>query len=413
MKIRSFWLALHRYVGLAMTIFLIVVGLTGSLLAFLPELDHALAPQFHVPDHGAQARSDAATLLEQAEARIPLARADAIWMGEVDLVQISMSARITPSDGKPVDLSFDQLLLNPYTGEELGRRHWGVISEGLHNLMPFVYKLHYNLALDDIGGTVLGIVALAWTLDSFVGFYLTLPTVRRSQSECERPAKAFKSRSFWSRWKPAWAVKWSASVTRINFDLHRAGGLWLWLALLVFAWSSVYMNLWESVYTPVTRALFDFHDPWSEVPKRDSPFEQPSIGWRQAQTLGDALLSKAGAEQGFHVERPISLRIDRDRGVYIYQVRSSRDIQDRNGETRVFFDANTGELRSLSLPRGQYTGNTVTSWLFALHKANVWGLPYRIFVCVLGLAIVMLSVTGVLIWLKKRRSKRAKSAPSS
>jgi uncharacterized iron-regulated membrane protein len=39
----------------------------------------------------------------------------------------------------------------------------------------------------------------------------------------------------------------------------------------------------------------------------------------------------------------------------------------------------------------------------ALHMANVWGLPYKIFVCVLGLVIVMLSATGVLIWWKKRR----------
>jgi uncharacterized iron-regulated membrane protein len=47
------------------------------------------------------------------------------------------------------------------------------------------------------------------------------------------------------------------------------------------------------------------------------------------------------------------------------------------------------------LPTGQYAGNTVTSWLFALHEANVFGLPYRIIVCLLGLAIVMLSVTGI------------------
>jgi uncharacterized iron-regulated membrane protein len=35
--------------------------------------------------------------------------------------------------------------------------------------------------------------------------------------------------------------------------------------------------------------------------------------------------------------------------------------------------------------------------------ANVFGLPYRLFVCFLGLVIVMLSVTGVVIWSKKRR----------
>jgi uncharacterized iron-regulated membrane protein len=57
----------------------------------------------------------------------------------------------------------------------------------------------------------------------------------------------------------------------------------------------------------------------------------------------------------------------------------------------------------LLLPQGQYSGNTLTAWLMALHMANVFGLPYRIFVCLLGLAIVMLAVTGVVIWLKKRR----------
>ena len=33
----------------------------------------------------------------------------------------------------------------------------------------------------------------------------------------------------------------------------------------------------------------------------------------------------------------------------------------------------------------------------SLHEALVFGLPYRIFVCLLGLAIAMLSVAGVCI----------------
>ena len=36
---------------------------------------------------------------------------------------------------------------------------------------------------------------------------------------------------------------------------------------------------------------------------------------------------------------------------------------------------------------------------------NVFGLLYHIFVCVLGVVVVMLSVTGVYLWVKKRRSK--------
>jgi uncharacterized iron-regulated membrane protein len=51
-----------------------------------------------------------------------------------------------------------------------------------------------------------------------------------------------------------------------------------------------------------------------------------------------------------------------------------------------------------------------------LHEANVFGMPYRLFDCVLGLLITMLSVTGVYIWWKKRcarkfsASRRSKAA---
>ncbi|WP_036269193.1 PepSY domain-containing protein [Methylocaldum szegediense] len=41
---RRVWVLIHRYAGLAMAGFLILVGLTGSLLAFLSELNRAFAP---------------------------------------------------------------------------------------------------------------------------------------------------------------------------------------------------------------------------------------------------------------------------------------------------------------------------------------------------------------------------------
>jgi uncharacterized iron-regulated membrane protein len=42
--VRGVLVLLHRWAGLAMAGFLIVVGLTGSLLAFYAELNHWLAP---------------------------------------------------------------------------------------------------------------------------------------------------------------------------------------------------------------------------------------------------------------------------------------------------------------------------------------------------------------------------------
>jgi len=396
MKFRPFWVIVHRYTGLAMTVFLIVVGLTGSLLAFYTELERAVNPQLYVEANNRKAL-DPIALIESAERFAPQARVEALWINP-DAAQISVAPRQNAQTGQPYALDYDQLLIDPYTGEELGRRLWGAISQGMINLMPFIYKLHFNLALDEIGMWVLGITALVWTLDCFVGFYLTLPAKLWAPQQ-----DASATLAFWRRWRRAWGVKWGAAAVRVNFDLHRAGGLWVWGVLLVFAWSSVYMNLGDSVYNKVMQSISDYHQPWTEFADLPQPLENPAIDLKAACRLGDQAMARAAAAHGFSVEAPVGIWLNRAKGFYVYTVRSSADVQDHAGQTRVVLDANSGEQKLLLLPRGQYNGNTVTSWLMALHMANVFGMPYRVFVCLLGLVIVMLSVTGVVIWSKKRR----------
>ncbi|NOS75677.1 MAG: PepSY domain-containing protein, partial [Methyloglobulus sp.] len=41
---RYFWVLLHRYAGLTMAGFLIIVGLSGSLLAFFTDLEQLINP---------------------------------------------------------------------------------------------------------------------------------------------------------------------------------------------------------------------------------------------------------------------------------------------------------------------------------------------------------------------------------
>lgn len=396
---RSFWVWLHRWAGLFMAGFLIIVGATGSLLAFYPELERLINPQFY-PEQSQANKLDIATLAELAQQRVPHGRVDWVVVeGNQHATVVSMSARSDES-GQSSELGFDQLILDPYTGEELGRRQFGAISEGMINFMPFVYKLHYELALGKFGLWVLGICALIWTIDCFVGFYLTLP------QRCRQSTKSAPDQNtWWQRWQPAWKIRWQSSSYKLNFDLHRASGLWLWLILLTFAWSGVYMNLWDTVYTWTTRAVMEYKTPETELEKRDVPLAEAGIGWRQAQSIGEKLMAKQAEKYGFVIERVIALGLNRMNGTYLYMVRSSKDIQDKRGGTSVFFDANSGELKLVLLPSGQYNGNTVTTWLAALHMANVFGLPYRIFVCVLGLIIVMLSVTGIIIWMRKRAAR--------
>ena len=395
MKARPFWMYVHRYVGLAMTVFLIIVGLTGSLLAFYEDLDGLMNPGFYTEPEGRHLLTLPALLDAAKEAAGTEMTIKSIWLSD-SIAQVS----VAPKDIDQAEPSYDQLLLNPYTGMETGRRHWGVISDGLTNLFPFIYKLHYNLALDDIGMWILGITALIWTLDCFVGLYLTFPA-----SVVKSNPDATGSR-FLSRWQKSWTVKWRGSAFRINYDLHRAGGLWLWLLLLIFAWSSVYMNLSDSVYQKVMQSVSDYHQPWTDIKDLPEPIENPAIDLEKAYQIGIKAMAEAAVAHGFTVEKQVGLWLNAAKGFYVYCVRSSADIQDAGGLTRVVIDATTGQTLMMLLPTGQYNGNTITTWLAALHMANIFGMPYRVLVCLTGLVIVMLSVTGMVIWLKKRRQSR-------
>ncbi|HPN02298.1 MAG TPA: PepSY-associated TM helix domain-containing protein [Methylotenera sp.] len=396
---RRFWLYFHRYVGLATALFLILVGLTGSLLTFLPELNRVTAPKLF-PEARPASMLSMADLIEHAERLVPQASINGVYLGQPGTASLYFMPKIDPQTGKPFDIGFDSLFLDPYTGEKLGQRRWGDVSEGWPNIMPFIYKLHYNLAIGEIGRWILGIIAVCWVLDCFVSFYLTFPATKKIKVK-----KTHLKRSFLTRWKPAWLIKWKASTFRLNFDIHRAGGLWLWVLLLIFAWSSVFMNLHDEVYAPITRLVFDYPLRLGEGKKLDKPLENPAINWSEAHKIADTLMLQQAKENHFTVEFPVNFWINRAQGTYQYVVHSSLDFQDKRGRTIVIFDANNGKFKQLLLPSGQHNGSTVTNWLQTLHEANVFGLPYRIFVCFLGIAIATLSVTGVYIWLKKRNAR--------
>ncbi len=58
-------------------------------------------------------------------------------------------------------------------------------------------------------------------------------------------------RGWWARWKPAWRIKTGGSGYRINFDIHRAFGLWTWALLFVLAFTAFSLNLYREVFYPL------------------------------------------------------------------------------------------------------------------------------------------------------------------
>jgi uncharacterized iron-regulated membrane protein len=391
---RRLLLLLHRYTGLAIATFLVVAGVTGTFLAFYHELDAALNPRlFHV---AAAEPLDPFDLRERLEKALP---GRAIHWLPLDTPP-GKSAAIWIDSGDPA--LDDEYFVDPHNGDILGSRRWGDLSQGIVlNAMPFLYRLHYSLALGESGSLLLGIVALLWTIDCFVGAWLTFPAGKTHRSASGALGKVMDGAR---RWKVSWLIK-GGSLFRSLFTFHRAAGLWLWVTLFVFAWSAVGFNL-RPVFNPVMKAAFAATDVWDTLPKLDEPRERPTLGWREAHTAAKRAMAGEAATRGFEIRREGYLQYLPDNGLYRYAVHSSFDLGDRWAGTKIWLDGNDGSVVGFDAPTGGSRGNTLASWLFALHMGTVGGLAYRIFVAVLGMAIAALSFTGVYIWWHKRRTRR-------
>ncbi|QHJ00448.1 PepSY domain-containing protein [Xylophilus rhododendri] len=395
MRTRAGLVLLHRWVGLVLAGFLLLSGLSGSLLAWNDELEMLFSPElFRAEPPTPEARPlDPLLLRERVQARYPQALALRVPLRvEPGRSQLFMLRPMPSAKGaRPPALSADQVFVDPYTGRLLGDRKWGDISQGRRNLMPFVYRLHESFALGPVGAYAFGAVGLLWTLDCFVGAWLTLPV----------GTQPFSLR----RWAGAWRVR-RARGYKLHFDLHRAGGLWLWAMLFVIAWSSVAFNL-PAVYDPVMNAAFSRQPGLETLARLPQPRLQPALAWPQALAAGRALMARQAIEKGFTVLEEKALIYDPARGLYRYDARTSRDIRRHGGNTRMALDGDTGALRGIWLPTGQASGDTLRTWLSDLHMASVGGWPMQLLLCATGLGVALLSVTGVLVWRRKRRARRA------
>jgi len=83
------------------------------------------------------------------------------------------------------------------------------------------------------------------------------------------------------------------------------------------------------------------------------------------------------------------------------------------GNAWLYFDANSGAYEGGRIPGSGSAGDIFLQSQFPLHSGRILGLPGRIMISIMGALVAMLSVTGVIIWVRKRRARlqqRAKLA---
>ena len=420
---RSIFTLLHRYVGLLTATFLIFSGLTGAVISWDHELDDWLNP------HLTEARTTGKQLssldiVKQIEAKYPEVRVTFMPVGieAGESLAFSVNPKLNPATNRLYEPGFNQVFIDPVTGDELGKREWGAVWPiTQETFVSFLYKLHYTLHLPEMwdsdrwGIWLLGIIAILWTLDSFVGFYLTLPAKRRVQtssrledsgetdpSTADVPMPA--SKSWWQRWQPAWKVRWAGGAAKLNFDLHRAFSLWTWGLLFIIAFTAFSLNLYREVFYPIMSTV-------SQV--TPSPFDQrtrtpkhepitPAIQFDEVINQAQADAKRRGWDE------PVgSAFYNQNFGIYGVQFYHPEDGHGAGGvgHKRLYYDGTDGRYLGDRQPWKGTAADIFLQAQFPLHSGRILGMPGRILISAMGVVVAMLSITGVIIWWRKRSSR--------
>ncbi|OJW73704.1 MAG: hypothetical protein BGO57_14930 [Sphingomonadales bacterium 63-6] len=375
MKLRDKLVRFHRYVGLAMAGYLVIAGLTGSVLVFDREIDRALNADLLVVSPSTQTLPVGA-LINQALTYAPDAAITMISLPETktDPFVVHVRQMALANDKTP----FTAIYVDPGNGTVLGARdaERGAISQ--RGIVRFLYILHYSLHGGGIARLLLGFVALAWFVDCFVGAWLTLP----------------RGHPFWRKWAMSWRIKRDAGSYRRKLDLHRAGGLWLWGMLALIAFSGAFLNLKSILFNPLLRAAsWAEPSPLEALPASSMP-GGPHIDYATAYRLADRDASSRGATgRVFYVWFGEQWNIF-EAG---YKPSSPAGVV-----SRLYLDGSTGDIIQSTPFAHALPGDKLAALQLPLHSGEIAGMPGRLLICLSGLVVAMLSITGVSIWWRKR-----------
>jgi uncharacterized iron-regulated membrane protein len=363
---RKLILQLHLWIGLTAGAVLAVVGLTGSLYVFQPELTVALYPELY------KASNPDAT---PVDVRVVVRNAEAEFGGEVTSIFFpvrELENYIVKVKGNKQHLFFDAS-----TGAYLGQ------LEKRRGVMDGVLDLHRNLTIGENGALITGTCALllAFVLLSS-GLYLWLPRKKRNLRDGLR-------------------LKSNASFKRRNFDLHNVFGFYFSIPLFLAAITGAYFGFQEKTQG-VVDAITLAKEPTPYVKKLKSSYQAntPSL------TVYQALNHMDGLYPGY-VPRTLALASD-SMGTVNLTYLASKDLEaGPQNRPMVYLDQYTGSIVYDYNPNTAPLGRKITrNWFVPIHFGEIGGLLTRVFWFILGLMPAMLWVTGIVIWRGKGSKKR-------
>ncbi|MGI4746185.1 MAG: PepSY-associated TM helix domain-containing protein [Janthinobacterium lividum] len=383
-ELRRLVFVTHRYLGLVMALFLLIAAVTGCLLVFRGGLDAALNPAlFAIPARPVLPALDLVQRLQQAHPDWRIQSFD-LQTQPGHVLHVGVGALHSNGHDAIID-GADQVFVDPADARVVGMRGSGAGIDRPH-LFQAIYLLHYTLLAGTPGRWLMGIMAFAWLASNGLGVWITWP----------------RRRPWLAGWRPAWGTTRARLDRRPMPELHRVGGLWLLVPLTILATTSVAMNFYDELFRPLVEML---------SPPRVSPFDrQPATPASSGPTIGFATAERIAVETASKQTpslAPVAMTDDPAHDFYdVGFAPDGTSLYENFGRVTYSIDRRTGHVAWIDQPRLDGTGRLVLRALYPLHSGQVFGLPTRLLVLLLGVVTAGLAITGFLPWWRRLRTRR-------
>jgi uncharacterized iron-regulated membrane protein len=357
---RQHWLRralfqVHLWTGVAVGVYLFVIGLTGAILVFRPELQARQYPEFFDRADGAGPLADPAAVIADIQRTYPGSRFSGIdyptYRRNTFLAYVAR--------GSELKTVFSDRVTGRVLGE-LPTDSW------LH----WLQELHFNLLSGSKGIVWNGIGAaclMAMCLSGLIIWWQGAAT-----------------------WTRALIVGTGKGWKRVNWELHGALGFWMAALLLVWAVSGFYFSFPLEVRSAVNAV--------SPLSATTPPRSNPALKDAALPPAPGVLLARAQAAlPGAQVAR-YALSGSETAVIQVVLATKVHGDYDSSDEVTLYFDQYSGTLLGRGDNARRSAGDLLFAWMFPLHAGTFGGLAIKIAWVLLGLSLPLLFTTGVIMW---------------
>lgn len=357
MAFRRVLLTLHLWTALLASIFLLLLGVSGSFVAYEREIDGIVNRKL--------------IAVEPTGAPLPLGdlfgRLETAHPG-FKVTEVAFAREATHAYEMYLDPENEKegsvVTVDQYTGKELGD------VRTASTFVNSVHQFHTHLLMDKHRDAAKLIVGCASTFLLFLS--------------CSGVILWWRRKLF--------SINWSGSGKRINFDLHNVLGIFCSLFLFCFALTGIALT-WDSAVAKLIGKVMPSGD-WPRRPRLPEHADgEVALGPDAILAAARAALPEAAIDSlSIHPGTAVDLRM--------------KFPEDRTpvGRSRLWLDPYTGKPLSVWSTRTAPVGFKLSRmWIREIHTGDIFGWPTRLLACVMSLILPILTITGTLIWWNRSR----------